>query len=138
MAATNPSDLTIVPAGGLSGYSRNLISQIGRLPHVKRVESYVALSASLIKSGHIEPQSLDISAIMVGSVDGLLFNQDRFSVTAGRMADPGRPNEVMITQNAAAALGLHLNQTLLVGLPLRRPERLESGGYGCGSSASVC
>ena len=124
IAGTNPSDLTIVPAGGRSGYSQSLISQIRRLPHVKRVESYVALSASLIKSGHTGPQSLDSSVIMVGSVDGLLFNQDRFSVTAGRLADPNRPNEVMITQNAAAALGLHLNQTLLVGLtPAAGPAR---------------
>ncbi len=98
------------------GYSQSLIGQIRRLPHVKRVESYVALSASLIKSGHIRPQSLDSSVIMVGSVDGLLFNQDRFSVTAGRMADPARPNEVMVTENAAATLGLHLNQTFLVEL----------------------
>jgi hypothetical protein len=91
---------------------------------VKRVESYVALSASLIKSGQTESQSLDSSVIMVGSVDGLLFNQDRFSVTAGRMADPARPNEVMVTQNAAATLGLHLGQTLLVELtPTTRSGR---------------
>ena len=116
LARTNPSDLTIVPAGGLSGYSQSLIGQIRRLSHVARVESYVALSASLIKSGRTEPQSLDSSVIMVGSVDGLLFNQDRFSVTAGRMADPARPDEVVVTQDAAAALGLRLGQTLLVGL----------------------
>ena len=91
LAGTNPSDLTIVPAGGLLGYSQRLAGQIRQLPHVKRVESYVALRASLIKSGQTESQSLDSSVIMVGSVDGLLFNQDRFSVTAGRMADPARP-----------------------------------------------
>ena len=123
LARTNPSDLTIVPAG-LRGYSHDLIGQIRRLPHVKRVESYVALSASLIKSGKTEPQSLDSSVIMVGSVDGLLFNQDRFSVTAGRMANPARRNEIMVTENAATTLGLHLGETLLVGLtPASTPGR---------------
>jgi ABC-type lipoprotein release transport system permease subunit len=116
LVGTNPSDLTIVPAGGLSGYSPHLASQIRRLPHVERVESYVGLRASMIKSGRTESSSLDSSVLMVGSVDGLLFNQDRFSVTAGRMANPTRPDEVVVTQNAAAALGLHLGQTIEVGL----------------------
>ena len=115
LAGTNPSDLTIVPAGGLSGYSHRLTREMRRLPHVERVESYVALSASLM-TGPTESRSLDSSVVMVGSVDGLLFNQDRFSVTAGRMADPTRPDEVEVTQTAAATLGLHLGQTLSVGL----------------------
>ena len=115
LAGTNPSDLTIVPAGGLSGYSHRLTREMRRLPHVERVESYVALSASLM-TGPTESRSLDSSVVMVGSVDGLLFNQDRFSVTAGRMADPTRPDEVVVTQTAAATLGLHLGQTLSVGL----------------------
>ena len=52
--------------------------------------------------------------MLVGSVDGLLFNQDRFAVTSGRMADPTRADEVMVTQNAAASLGLHLDQVVPV------------------------
>lgn len=94
LAGTNPSALTIVPAGGLAGYSPSLIDRIRELPHVEHVESYVGLNASIIKSGGARSQSLGGSVLMVGSVDGLLFNQDRFSVTEGRMADPARPNEV--------------------------------------------
>ena len=78
------------------------------------MESYVALSASLVQSGRTEPGSLNSQVLLVGSVDGLLFNQDRFSVTSGRMADPSRPNEVVVTETAAATLGLHLGQTLTV------------------------
>ena len=111
-----PSDLTIVPAGGLSGYSAQLAEKIGRLPHVEHVESYVALRASLIHTGRTPSNSLDASVIMVGSVNGLLFNQDRFSVTAGRTADPTRADEVMVTEAAAATLGLRLGQTITVGL----------------------
>ena len=114
LASTSPSDLTIIPAGGLSGYSARLASRIRRLPHVERVESYVALSASLVQSGRTGRGSLNSEVLVVGSVDGLLFNQDRFSVTVGRMADPSRPNEVMVTETAAATLGLRLGQTLTV------------------------
>jgi hypothetical protein len=116
LEGTNPSDLTIIPAGGLSGYSASLANQIRRLPHVERVESYVALSASLVKSGHTESGSLNSDVHLVGSVDGLLFNQDRFSVTAGRMANPSKPNEVVVTETAASTLGLRLGQTLTVAL----------------------
>jgi ABC-type lipoprotein release transport system permease subunit len=114
LASTNPSDVTIVPAGGLQGYSRPLLDRIRQIPHVERVESYVGLQASLVRPGRATQRSLDSSVLMVGSVNGLLFNQDRFSVTSGRMADATRPNEVMVSQTAAAVLGLHLGQTLRV------------------------
>ena len=116
LASTNPSDLTIIPAGGLMGYSACLASQIRRLPHVERVKSYVALSASLVRSGRVEAGSLNSEVHLVGSVDGLLFNQDKFTVTAGRMADPSKPNEVVVTETAAATLHLRLGQTLTVAL----------------------
>ncbi len=98
------------------GYSARLASQIRRLPHVERVKSYVALSASLVRSGRVEAGSLNSEVHLVGSVDGLLFNQDKFTVTAGRMADPSKPNEVVVTETAAATLHLRLGQTLTVAL----------------------
>jgi len=125
LARTNPSDLTIVPAGGLSGYSAKLATEIRRLPHVEHVESYVALRASLVNAGRAPSASLDSSVIFVGSVDGLLLNQDRFSVTAGRMADPARADEVMVTETAASTLGLHLGQTLTVALAPTTGSRTE-------------
>jgi hypothetical protein len=95
---------------------RQLAAAVRRYPQVKHVESYVALSASLVHSGKVEAQSLDSNVVLVGSVDGLLFNQDRFAITSGRMADPARADEVMITRNAAAALGLHLHSVVPVAI----------------------
>ena len=89
-------------------------------PQVKRVESYVALPASLVKHGRIERRTLNSNVVLVGSVDGLLFNQDRFAVTSGRMADPARADEVMVTENAAAAMGLHLGSPVPVAIPTAR------------------
>ena len=119
LAASNPSDLMIEPAGGGPGvgqptHLQHLIDAVRRYPEVKRVEGYEALSASLVKGGRVENRSLNSNVVLVGSVDGLLFNQDRFAVTSGRMADPARADEVMVTQSAATALGLHLGQVVPV------------------------
>lgn len=120
LAGTNPSDLIIEPVGGTTGnspgYSQALTDAVRRLPHVSHVESYVALNASLLSLSGSVTNSLGSSVVMVGSVDGLLFNQDRFTITTGRMADPTRPDEVVVTQTAAQSLGLHLGQVPRVGL----------------------
>lgn len=122
LAASNPSDLAIDPAGAgpngpASAHLPAIIRAVRSYPQVKRVESYVALQASLVKDGRIERRTLNSNVVLVGSVDGLLFNQDRFAVTSGRMADPARADEVMVTENAAAAMGLHLGSRVPVAIP---------------------
>jgi len=118
LAASNPSDLMIDPAGEGPGMgppnASHLVDAVRAYPEVKHVESYEGLDASLVEAGRPEARSLNSNVVLVGSVDGLLFNQDRFAVTSGRMADPKRADEVMVTQSAAAALGLHLGQTVPV------------------------
>ncbi len=121
LAATNPSDLMIVPAGGGPGVDQPHLAQrlteaVRAYPQVKHVESYQALAASFVHSGRVAGRSLDGNVLLVSSVDGLLFNQDRLAITSGRMADPSRANEVMVTQSAAAALGLHIGQTVTVSI----------------------
>jgi ABC-type lipoprotein release transport system permease subunit len=56
------------------------------------------------------------SVLLVGSVDGMLFNQDRFSVTEGRPADPANQHEVMVTEDAAQVLGLRVGQSFDVSV----------------------
>ncbi len=121
LAWSNPSDLMINPAGGGPGvgqpsHAQQLVDAVRRYPEVTHVESYVALSASLVKGGKVEARSLNSHVVLVGSLDGLLFNQDRFAVTSGRLADPARADEVVVTQNAAAALGLHLGEVIPVAI----------------------
>ena len=116
LANSNPSDLMIDPAGGPGvgqpNQAQHLVDAVRRYPEVKQVEAYEALNASLVVAGRVHERSLNSNVVLVGSVDGLLFNQDRFAITSGRMADPTRANEVMVTQNAATALGLHLDEVL--------------------------
>jgi hypothetical protein len=129
LTSTNPSDLTIEPAGGFTAPPTHLAEQLRLLPHVRHVEGYAAFPASIVRHGR--PINLNNKVLFVGSIDGLLFNQDRLTVTSGRMADPRRANEVMVTQTAADALNLHLGDRFVVTIrpssanaPRSFPERV--------------
>jgi ABC-type lipoprotein release transport system permease subunit len=116
LASTNPSDLVVAPSGRvggpLAGYPPKLIEELRALPHVRHVESYVAFQASVVAHGRSEPATQGGKVLVVGSVDGMLFDQDRMTMTSGRRADAGRADEVEVTKTAAAALGLHLGEGL--------------------------
>ena len=71
LAASNPSDLTIVPAGGGPGISQphqaqRLVDAVRRYPQVKGVESYEGLQASLVKAGRVDRGSLNSNVVLVG------------------------------------------------------------------------
>ena len=122
LAASNPSDLQIDPAGSgpngpASAHLQSILRAVRSYPQVRRVESYVGLPASLVKNDAVERRALNSEVVLVGSVDGLLFNQDRFAITSGRMANPARADEVMVTENAAAAMGLRLGSRVPVAIP---------------------
>jgi FtsX-like permease family/MacB-like periplasmic core domain len=87
-----------------------------RLPHVRRAESYSGFYSEPIgangqPTSAVQNANFDVN----GSVDGLYFNQDRVTVLRGRMADPTRANEIMMTVGAADALDLHVGQTVTWG-----------------------
>ena len=132
LAASNPSDLTIVPAGGGPGGSpphlaQRLEAAVRGYPQVSHVESYEALQASFVRAGNERAgRAAAGDVLLVSSVDGLLFDQDRFAVTSGRMADPARADEVVVTQSAAKVLGLHLGQSFfaVVHLGAGRTRRI--------------
>lgn len=119
LASTNPSQLVIEPAGGGPGGPaadpRQLAAAIERYPHVKHVEAYAALSASLLGSGAPVTTAFNASVLVVGSVDGLLLDQDRIAITKGRLPDPSNPHEIVVTQTAAQVLRLHVGQVVHLG-----------------------
>ncbi len=131
LASTNPSDVTIEPAGGGAidlAKDRQLTEAIARFPHVRHVESYVAMGANFTVGSRTFSDNGG-SVVLVGSVDGLLFDQDQLTVTEGRRANPDDPHEVMMTETAAQVLGLHVDQSFVLSLaparasapPLRYP-----------------
>ena len=124
LRSTNPSDLSAgtalfaPPLGFTTGYDAAVVHSIARLPEVARVRSYIALNAYPLGSdGTPTAAARNSQGFQVnGSVDGLYFTQDRVSVVRGRAADPRRPDEIMMTANAAATLGMHVGERVPWGV----------------------
>jgi FtsX-like permease family len=115
LAGTNPSDLLVQPSSSLSCTS-GLISQIARLPHVKRVSCANSYGAeTLTPSGGVDKVLL-AQVELIASVDGEYSRQDRVTITQGRAADPSRADEFVATPTAAAFLGLHVGSHFDIGV----------------------
>jgi hypothetical protein len=114
LAASNASNLDVDPGP----YSARVVGQISHLPRVRSAESYVALNGlRALPSGFADPQmSFNQQVELVGSLDGLYFDQDRVIITSGRRANPRRPGEIVISEQIAGRFGLRVGQSLTVNL----------------------
>jgi hypothetical protein len=114
LAASNASDLHVDPGP----YSARVIGQTSRLPQVRSAESYVALNGlRALRSGFADRRTpFNQQVELVGSLDGLYFDQDRVIITSGRRANPRRPGEIVISEQTARRFGLRIGQPLTVNL----------------------
>ncbi len=112
LASTNPSDLTVEPFT-TPNYAPGFIRQLARLPHVSGTAVTVPLTAATISPrgtlGTVLLAHVQLTA-PVADPGGLYSGQDRMTITAGRRADPARPDEVVATSDAAALLHLHVDR----------------------------
>lgn len=118
LAGTNPSDLS-VPTFGASAsgnYSAALTAKIAQLPGVRHVEAWISINAAPLRPDGAPVLGHFAQIYTAASVNGLYFNQDRVAVTQGRMADPSRPDEFVMTAEAAHLLGLHVGDTVPYGV----------------------
>ncbi len=110
LASTNPSDLGFV---GISGQS-DLVGKIAHLPHIKQARNFALLNAGPIRPDG-SPTKAALGGISLGSIDGLGFDQDRLTATQGRLADPKRADEVMLSGGTGYP-GVHLGDVVEVGV----------------------
>ncbi|HXN61987.1 MAG TPA: FtsX-like permease family protein [Acidimicrobiales bacterium] len=120
LASTSPSNLQVIPAPSSGpNYSPAMTELLSHLPHVKHVEE-ASIIQSVFPLGRNGLAAISDAAIRdvtpLGSVDGFGFTQDRATVIAGRMAEPSRPDEVVMTAAAARLLGVHVGSTMRLGL----------------------
>jgi len=134
LASTNPSDLTVSVYSVSTGSAvTSLRAEIARLKGVTRVESGIV--------PHVVPLGPDGAPRLValadvnilGSLDGMFLDQDRLAVAQGRSADPRRPDEMLMDANAARLLGVHVGQTVPMGVYTEAQSQLP--GFGSPSVA---
>ena len=114
LASTNPSDMTVIDA---TSNDSTVHRTIARLPHVKHVESDAAPTVFPLRpNGSHGPDPFAVGVLTVGTVDGLYFDQDHVTVTEGRMADPKRRDEFVMTAEAARLLHVRLGEVAHFGI----------------------
>ena len=137
-AHSDPSNLVGVtailnPTIGLdSGYNAALVKAIAHLPHVTQVESQSGIDFLPLKSDGAPLNAPNFYTPAAGngygSVDGFYFVQDKVTVIKGHMADPKRPDELMLSPAGAAELDLHVGSVLPVGIYTNAETELAAFG----------
>lgn len=130
LSSTNPSDLT-VSAGYIGSNASNaasLTTTIKHLAGVKRVRDLIAPAIIPLNRQGVPRLALTGVLQVYGSLDGELADQDRVTVVQGKLANPKRADEVVMTATAARVLGLHVGQSLPLGF-YTNPQT-ELSGFG--------
>ncbi len=132
---SNASDLQVGiihrSATGDQAYSPVVTATLTGLPHVRRVGAFPFIFVTpLAASGAPTfPAALNNNEVStVGSVNGEFFSQDRVAVVHGRMADPRREDEFVMTGEAAALLHWHVGQVVPLGAYTAQQSNLPGFG----------
>jgi hypothetical protein len=100
LAATNPSDLTVLTGlsgpGNGPGYDPAVIRKIAALPGVRHVASYAGLNVAILGLDGQPVAAPYVAGPLPGSLDGEYFSTDRVTAVQGRLPDPSRPDEIAI------------------------------------------
>ena len=114
LTASNPSNLAV----DLGPYSAKGLNAIAQLPLVTSTRTYVAITALRAQSNGFANQMdpFNQKVELVGSLDGLYFNQDRLSVVQGRLPNLKRVDEAIVSDQMAREFKLHVNQHLNLNL----------------------
>ena len=136
LASTNPSDLLVLHNDSADDSNQSdpaFLRTIAALPHVNRVESTTSPSELLLGTDGNPAQDathrgFDSSAQVLADVNGEFSNQDRPTVIRGRLANPHRADEMVMSADAAQLLHVHVGDVVPFGF-YTNAQTLENG-YG--------
>jgi len=118
VASTNPSQLTMAVYSAVAngGPGPSLAAQIARLPGVKVVRTEISPPIVPLAANGAPRLSTLGYVIAIGSLDGLMYDQDRLAVVSGHMASASSVDQITMTAGAASIYGVHLGETVPFGL----------------------
>jgi hypothetical protein len=110
LKSTNPSDLSVLLPGP------NLTSHLARLPLVRHVAGAQYFLAGFTAGSHGAPNLTGAigkgEVSPVGSLGAEYFSEDKLAVIQGRMANPRKANEFVMTAEAERLMGWHVGHTV--------------------------
>ena len=119
LASTNPSDALVftefAPIAG-TGYSARVDKAVAMLPYVKHSLDVLGFDGNMQVLGPVKRNGPGGEAppAVEGSPDGEFVTVDRVTLVAGRLANPARADEFVMSEGGAADEGLHIGSTLRV------------------------
>jgi len=136
LAHTNASDLGVLNAYyGLTGnapFNAGLVAKIARLPHVSQVADDIGADPNIVPlvalHMHISPGQKP--PVLSGSLDGEYSTLDRVTLVSGRLADPTRADEVVMSTSAAHEYGMHIGSALPMGFCSNAQTQCDANGTG--------
>jgi hypothetical protein len=91
-----------------TGYDPRAAARIAAFPEVAQSRSWVGIAVFVERSGQRTLTSQDLETD--GTLDNEYFQQDRFTATSGRAADPKRSDEVVVNEFAAKRFDLRAGE----------------------------
>lgn len=123
-ASTNPSTVGVFSRyldpqlGSSTGYNASLQREIARVPLVAREAAAIIFDANIdipsIKGAHFVLRGGESPPAFLGSLDGEFSTIDRVTLVRGRLADPSRRDEAVMSVQAAQQMGLHVGSVIRV------------------------
>jgi hypothetical protein len=120
LASINPSEVQVFTEFApitRTGYSPRVDAAIARLPFVSRSADVIGFDGNMQVLGPVKsnPPAGEAPPSVEGSLDGEFVTVDRLNLVRGRMADPARADEFVMSAGGAADEGLHIGSALRVG-----------------------
>ena len=120
LASTHPSDLQAfteyISITG-TGYSARVDSAIARLADVERATYYIGFDPNLTPISKLPADAVpgETPPAFEGSLNGGYATTDQVTLIKGRLFDPKRQDEFVMSASGAAEYGLHIGSTLALG-----------------------
>ncbi len=113
LASTNPSTIDI----DNGTWNPAILTKVATFPDVTSVQTYVALNmVPILPNGYPDFSNNFGDLEETGILHRLFIDQDKVTIVAGRMLDPQRPDEVVLSRYSADVLGLHLGEKVREGV----------------------
>ena len=141
LARTHGSDLGMINAYyGLLGntpFDPALAARVSRLPHVTRVGDDTGVDPNILPLVPTRTHFLpgEKPPVLSGSLDGQWSAVDGVTLVSGRLADPHRADEVVMSASAARESGMHLGSVLPMGFCSNAQNNCTANGTGASAPA---
>ena len=135
LTSINASNLTVSEFGGQGNgggsvdLSAAAVRRVAQLPGVTHVARAIPITAAPLRpdGAPVLDNATLQQALAIASL-GIFFDQDRATVLQGRMANPNRADEIVMTATAAHLLGFHLGEVIPYGLYTPQQQALPDFG----------